>query len=375
MRKLKVATIVGTRPEIIRLSRVIDKFDNYFDHTLIHTGQSYDYELSQIFFDDLEVRTPDVFLNAAGETALSTIAAVISAADQALRDCAPDAVLVLGDTNSSFALLAAKKLKIPTFHMEAGNRCFDERVPEEINRRIVDHFSDINICYSDPAREHLLNEGLPPERCFAIGSPMFEVLNFYDDKIAASDALERMGLERGKFFIVSFHREENVDSSENLTEFANLLAALCDRYGYPVILSTHPRTKKRLTEFDITLPDLVQDLKPFAFSDYVRLQLDAAAVLSDSGTVSEEASILGLRALNLREAHERHEAMEGAPVMMVGRSADRALNALAMMEKANSDWSFPLPPAYNVADVSEKVARIVLSYTDVVNRDTWRKDL
>ena len=316
-RKLKVATIVGTRPEIIRLSRVMAALDEHCDHILVHTGQNFDYELNGIFFEDLGIRKPDRFLEAAGATGAETIGKVIIAADQALAEIQPDAVLVLGDTNSCLAVIPAKRRKIPTFHMEAGNRCFDMRVPEEINRRIVDHTADINLTYSDIAREYLLAEGLPADRIIKTGSPMCEVLAHYAPRIAASDALDRLGLQAGRYFVVSAHREENIESDRNFSGLMDTLNAVAATYDMPVVVSTHPRTRKRIDAMGIVLDQRVQLLKPLGFSDYVRLQKDAKAVLSDSGTINEEASILNFRALNLREAHERPEGMEEAAVMMV----------------------------------------------------------
>ncbi|MBS0477328.1 MAG: UDP-N-acetyl glucosamine 2-epimerase, partial [Proteobacteria bacterium] len=331
-RKLKVATIVGTRPEIIRLSRVMAALDAHCDHVLVHTGQNYDYELNGIFFEDLGIRKPDRFLEAAGASGAETIGKVIIAADQALAEIQPDAVLVLGDTNSCLAVIPAKRRKIPTFHMEAGNRCFDMRVPEEINRRIVDHTADINLTYSDIAREYLLAEGLPPDRVIKTGSPMCEVLAHYAGKIAASDVHARLGLAPGQYFVVSAHREENIESDRNFLGLVEVLNAVAARYGLPIIVSTHPRTRKRIDALGVRLDPLVQLLKPLGFSDYVRLQRDAKATLSDSGTINEEASILNFRALNLREAHERPEGMEEGAVMMTGMSVERVMQGLAILE-------------------------------------------
>jgi len=375
MRKLKVATIVGTRPEIIRLSRVMAALDAHCDHVLVHTGQNYDYELNGIFFDDLGIRRPDVFLEAAGASGAETIGKVIIAADEALARIQPDAVLVLGDTNSCLAVIPAKRRKIPTFHMEAGNRCFDMRVPEEINRRIVDHTADINLTYSDIAREYLLAEGLPPDRVIKTGSPMCEVLAHYAPRIAASDALARLGLEHGRYFVVSAHREENIESDRNFAGLVEILNTVAAKYDMPVVVSTHPRTRKRIDAQGIALDARVQLLKPLGFSDYVRLQKDAKAVLSDSGTISEEASILNFRALNLREAHERPEAMEEGAVMMVGMNVERVMQGLAVLESQPAGDARLLRAVadYGMPNVSEKVVRILHSYVDYVNQVVWKK--
>ncbi|CAB3931272.1 non-hydrolyzing UDP-N-acetylglucosamine 2-epimerase [Achromobacter insolitus] len=375
MKKLKVATVVGTRPEIIRLSRVLASLDRHCDHVLVHTGQNYDYELNEIFFQDLGIRKPDHFLNAAGASGAETIGKVIIATDQALADIQPDAVLVLGDTNSCMAVLPAKRRKIPTFHMEAGNRCFDQRVPEEINRRIVDHTSDINLTYSDIAREYLLREGLPADRIIKTGSPMFEVLNHYRDGIEASDVLDRLGLTPGQFFVVSAHREENVDSDHNFAKLVNLLNTVASTYGLPVIVSTHPRTQKRVDALGAKFHDNVRLLKPLGFKDYNKLQVSSRAVLSDSGTITEESSILNFPALNIREAHERPEGMEEASVMMVGLESDRALQALELLARQSrgAERDFRLVADYGMPNVSEKVVRIIHSYTDYVNRVVWKK--
>ncbi|MEG2940915.1 MAG: UDP-N-acetylglucosamine 2-epimerase (non-hydrolyzing) [Thermomonas sp.] len=374
-RKLKVATIVGTRPEIIRLSRVLAALDEHCDHTLVHTGQNYDYELNGIFFDDLGIRKPDRFLEAAGATGAETIGKVIIAADQALAELQPDAVLVLGDTNSCLAVIPAKRRKIPTFHMEAGNRCFDMRVPEEINRRIVDHTADINLTYSDIAREYLLAEGLPPDRIIKTGSPMCEVLAHYAPRIAGSDALDRLGLQAGRYFVVSAHREENIESDRNFAGLVASLNAVAARYDMPVVVSTHPRTRKRIDALGIVLDARVQLLKPLGFSDYVRLQKDAKAVLSDSGTINEEASILNFRALNLREAHERPEGMEEAAVMMVGMNVERVMQGLAILESqpAGDQRLLRQVADYSMSNVSEKVVRIIHSYVDYVNQVVWKR--
>ena len=371
MTKLKVATIVGTRPEIIRLSRVTALFDQVFEHVVIHTGQNYDYELNQIFYDDLGLRQPDYFLEANGSTASETIAAAIKKSDDLLRELRPDAVLVLGDTNSCLSLIAAKRLQIPTFHLEAGNRCFDQRVPEEINRRILDHLADINLAYSDDARSHLLSEGLPPDMTFTVGSPMKEVLDFYAEKIDRSTVLENLDLAVGGYYVVSIHREENVDNPAAFTRLLEMLNTLAGRDGLPVVVSTHPRTRKRLEELNLEMNDLIQFLKPLAFTDYVQLQKKARVVLSDSGTISEESSLLGFPALNLRETHERHEAMEAGAVAMVGSDIARVEDALRILEHVTDHHRAPLD--YQVDDVSERVAKIVTSYTGYVNRVVWRR--
>jgi len=375
MKKLKVATVVGTRPEIIRLSRVLASLDRHCDHVLVHTGQNYDYELNEIFFQDLGIRKPDHFLNAAGATGAETIGKVIIGTDQALAEIQPDALLVLGDTNSCMAVLPAKRRKIPTFHMEAGNRCFDQRVPEEINRRIVDHTADINLTYSDIAREYLLREGLPSDRIIKTGSPMFEVLNHYRDGIEASDVLDRLGLKPGQFFVVSAHREENIDSDHNFAKLVKLLNTVAATYDLPVIVSTHPRTQKRVDAMGVKFHANVRLLKPLGFKDYNKLQVSSRAVLSDSGTITEESSILNFPALNIREAHERPEGMEEASVMMVGLETDRALQALELLthQSRGADRDFRLVADYSMPNVSEKVVRIVHSYTDYVNRVVWKK--
>lgn len=374
-RKLKVATIVGTRPEIIRLSRVLAALDVHCDHVLVHTGQNYDYELNGIFFEDLGIRKPDIFLEAAGATGAETIGKVIIAADAALAEIQPDAVLVLGDTNSCLAVIPAKRRKIPTFHMEAGNRCFDMRVPEEINRRIVDHTADINLTYSDIAREYLLAEGLQADRIIKTGSPMCEVLAHYAPKIAASDALQRLGLEAGRYFVVSAHREENIESDRNFAGLVETLNTVATHYDMPVVVSTHPRTRKRIDALGITLDARVQLLKPLGFSDYVRLQQDAKAVLSDSGTINEEASILNFRALNLRDAHERPEGMEEAAVMMVGMNPERVMQGLRILESqpVGQERLLRQVADYSMPNVSEKVVRIIHSYVDYVNRVVWKR--
>jgi UDP-N-acetylglucosamine 2-epimerase (non-hydrolysing) len=375
MKKLKVMTVVGTRPEIIRLSRVIARLDAHCEHLLVHTGQNYDHELNQIFFDDLGIRRPDYFLNAAGRGAAETIGKIIIAVDEVLAAEKPEAMLVLGDTNSCMAVLPAKRRKIPVFHMEAGNRCFDQRVPEEINRRIVDHTADIHLPYSSIARDYLLREGLPPDTVIKTGSPMAEVLAHYGPRIEASDVLARLGLQAQRFFLVSAHREENVDADASFARLAQLLDAVAAHYGLPVIVSTHPRTRKRVEASQTTFHSGVRLLKPLSFSDYNQLQLSAKAVLSDSGTISEEASILNFPALNLREAHERPEAMEEAVVMMVGLEVDRVMQALAILEdQPRGDARLLRQVAdYGVPNVSDKVLRILHSHVDYVNRVVWKK--
>jgi UDP-N-acetylglucosamine 2-epimerase (non-hydrolysing) len=375
MRKLKVMTIVGTRPEIIRLSRVMARLDEHCEHVIVHTGQNYDYELNEVFFSDLGIRKPDIFLEAAGATAADTIGQVIMAADKALQKYEPDALLLLGDTNSCLAAIAAKRRKIPIFHMEAGNRCFDFRVPEEINRRIVDHTSDINLTYSEIAREYLLREGLPPDQVIKTGSPMREVIEHYMPGIEASDVLDRLGLAQHCYFVVSSHREENVDAPENLEKLFAILNALAERFQEPVIVSTHPRTRKRLEALNLQAHPLVQFLKPFGFLDYIKLQTGARCVLSDSGTITEESSILNFPSLNLREVHERPEGFEEAAVMMVGLSVDRVMQGLAILDSQprGEHRALRLVNDYSPANVSDKVLRIVQSYTDFVNRKVWRK--
>lgn len=375
MKKMRVATVVGTRPEIIRLSRVMAALDQYCDHILIHTGQNYDYELNQIFFDDLGIRKPDFFLNAAGASGAETIGNVIIAVDKVLAEVKPEALLVLGDTNSCMAVIPAKRRKIPTFHMEAGNRCFDMRVPEEINRRIVDHTADINLTYSTIARDYLLREGLPPDMVIKTGSPMYEVLTHYREGIEKSDVLGRLGLQEGQFFVVSAHREENVDSDKNFLALVDTLNAVAETYGYPVIVSTHPRTQKRVDALNVTFNPLVQLLKPLGFTDYNKLQLSAKAVLSDSGTINEESSIMNFPALNLRQAHERPEGMEEAAVMMTGLEKERVLQALQVLEgqSRGDERTLRLVADYSMPNVSEKVVRIIHSYTDYVKRVVWKQ--
>ena len=375
MKKMKVLTVVGTRPEIIRLSRVMARLDEHCEHVIVHTGQNYDYELNQIFFDDLGIRKPNHFLNAAGASGAETIGKVIIAVDGVLAAEKPDAMLVLGDTNSCLAVIPAKRRKIPIFHMEAGNRCFDMRVPEEINRRIVDHTSDINLTYSTIARDYLLREGLPPDMVIKTGSPMYEVLNHYKDGIEQSDVLTSLVLEVGRFFVVSAHREENVDSDKNFLKLVGVLNQVAETYGYPVIVSTHPRTQKRIDAMGVKFSPLVRLLKPLGFKDYNKLQVTAKAVLSDSGTINEESSILNFPALNLREAHERPEGMEEAAVMMVGLEAERVMQALAILESQprGDSRSLRLVGDYSVPNVSDKVLRIIHSYTDYVSRVVWKK--
>jgi UDP-N-acetylglucosamine 2-epimerase len=377
MNKLKIATVVGTRPEIIRLSCVMQALDRHCEQQIVHTGQNYDYELNEIFFQDLGLRRPDHFLGAAGTTAAETIGNVIIAVDKVLADVQPEAVLVLGDTNSCLAAIPAKRRKIPIFHMEAGNRCFDQRVPEESNRRIVDHTADINLTYSDIAREYLLREGLPPDRVIKTGSPMFEVLNRQHERIEASDALQRLGLQAGQYFVVSAHREENVDSPVNLAKLHQVLNGVAETYGLPLFVSTHPRTQKRIDSAGLRFHGLVNLHKPLGFTDYVRLQRDAKAVLSDSGTITEESSILNFPALNIREAHERPEGMEEASVMMTGLEAERVLQGLAILESQPRGEQRLLRQVsdYSMPNVSEKLVRIVQSYTDYVNRTVWRKTM
>ena len=375
MNKLKVATVVGTRPEIIRLSRVMSKLDQHCDHVIVHTGQNYDYELNQIFFEDLGIRKPDHFLGVAGGSAAETIGRIIASVDGVLASVRPDALLVLGDTNSCLSVIPAKRRKIPVFHMEAGNRCFDQRVPEEINRRIVDHAADVNLTYSDIAREYLLAEGLPPDLVIKTGSPMFEVLAHYRAKIEASDAVARLGLREGSYFVVSAHREENVDGDASFARLVDVLNAVAGRYGMPVVVSTHPRTQKRVEATGARFHENVRLLKPLGFSDYVCLQTKARAVLSDSGTITEESSILDFPALNIREAHERPEGMEEASVMLVGLSKERVLQGLEILASQPSGAERVLRPVadYSMPNVSEKVLRIIVSYTDYVNRVVWRR--
>jgi UDP-N-acetyl-L-fucosamine synthase len=372
---LKVMTVVGTRPEIIRLSRVIPALDASTDHLLVHTGQNYDYELNEIFFRDLGLRKPDHFLGAAGGSLAETIGQIIIKVDEVLEREKPEALLVLGDTNSCLSAISAKRRKIPIFHMEAGNRCFDARVPEETNRRIVDHTADINLTYSSIAREYLLREGLPPDRVIKTGSPMFEVLHHHLENIKASDVLERLGLQDGRYFVVSAHREENVDSDTNLAKLHTILNQIAETYNERLIVSTHPRTKNRIDAKGLKFDNRVELLKPLGFLDYVKLQMHARAVLSDSGTINEESSILNFPALNIREAHERPEGMEEASVMMTGLEPDRVMQGLQLLERQTrgEDRNFRLVADYSMPNVSEKVVRIILSYTDYVNRVVWKR--
>lgn len=376
MKKLKVLTVVGTRPEIIRLSRVLTKLDESpaIDHTLVHTGQNYDYELNQIFFEDLGLRKPDYFLEAAGSDATETIGNILIKVDPILKEIKPDAFLVLGDTNSCLCAIPAKKRKIPIFHMEAGNRCFDQRVPEETNRKIVDHIADINLTYSSIAREYLLREGLPPDQVIKTGSPMYEVLHHFMTKIDNSDVLERLNLRQHQYFVVSAHREENISSEKNFKGLINSLNHVAEKYNYPIIVSTHPRTQNMLDAKKVTAHKFVQFMKPLGFSDYNALQKKAFAVLSDSGTISEESSILNFPALNIREAHERPEAMEEASVMMVGLKTERIMQALEQVSLQNrSERDYRMVSDYSMPNVSDKMVRIILSYTDYVNRVVWSK--
>jgi UDP-N-acetyl-L-fucosamine synthase len=374
MKKLKIVTVVGTRPEIIRLACVIKKLDEYCEHILIHTGQNYDYELNEIFFDDLGIRKPDYFLDAAGTTGAETIGNVIIEVDKVLEEIQPEAMLVLGDTNSCMALLPAKRRKIPTFHMEAGNRCFDQRVPEEINRRLVDHMADINLTYSSIARDYLLSEGLPADMVIKTGSPMFEVLNTYRDGIDSSDVLTRLGVKEYEFFVVSAHREENIDSNKNFLNLVDSLNAIAEAYQMPIIVSTHPRTQKRIDEMKVELNPMIQLLKPLGFKDYNKLQISAKAVLSDSGTINEESSILNFPALNLRGAHERPEGMEEAVVIMTGLGSERIMQGLAIIENQprGDDRVLRQVYDYSMPNVSDKIVRIIHSYTDYVNKVVWR---
>lgn len=375
MKKLKVMTVVGTRPELIRLSRVLAKLEAHCDHLLVHTGQNYDYELNEIFFTDLSIRQPDIFLEAAGGSAAETIGNVIIRFDKVLAEHTPDAVLVLGDTNSCLAAIPAKRRKVPIFHMEAGNRCFDQRVPEETNRRIVDHTADINLTYSDIAREYLLREGLPADRVIKTGSPMFEVLNHYLPGIEASDVLARLGLVRGRYVVVSAHREENLDSDVTFAKLPALLNELTNRLGEPVIVSTHPRTQKRIDATGARFHPNVRLMKPLGFKDYVNLQMNARVVLSDSGTITEESSILNFPALNIRETHERPEGMEEAAVMMTGLDLDRVLQAFEILKTQGrgGDRTLRRVADYSMSNVSDKVVRIILSYRDYVMRTVWRQ--
>jgi UDP-N-acetylglucosamine 2-epimerase len=375
MKRLKVMTVVGTRPEIIRLSRVLTALDESeaIDHILVHTGQNYDYELNQIFFEDLQIRKPDFFLDAAGATATETVGQILIKIDPLLEQLKPDAFLVLGDTNSCLCAIPAKKRHIPIFHMEAGNRCFDQRVPEETNRKIVDHISDINLTYSDIAREYLLREGLSADRIIKTGSPMYEVLNFHIDRIINSDVVSRLLLDKGKFFVVSSHREENINSEKNFKGLIDSLNFLAEKYQYPIIVSTHPRTRKMIESKGIEIHPLIQLLKPLGFIDYNALQMNSFAVLSDSGTISEESSILNFRALNIRDAHERPEAMEEAAVMMVGMNTERIIQGIIQLEQQEIGESrnFRKVSDYNMPNVSAKMVRIIISYVDYIKRVVW----
>ena len=374
MNKLKIMTIVGTRPEIIRLSRVISKLDLHTDHILVHTGQNYDYELNQIFFEDLEIRSPDYYLDSSDINATKTIGKILISVDELLEKLKPQALLVLGDTNSCMAIIAAKKRKIPTFHFEAGNRCFDMRVPEEINRRIIDHTADINITYSSIARDYLLSEGLKKDMVIKVGSPMLEVLNFYKNKIEKSSIIETLKLKRNNYYLASFHREENIDS-KNLKKIIDILNLLSVEYALPIIVSTHPRTRKKLNKLNYKTNEKIKFLKPLSFSDYLKLQINAKIVLSDSGTISEESSILNFPALNIREAHERPEAMEESSVMMTGINSERILQAMNILFEQERDEkrTLKLVQDYDVSNVSEKILRIILSYTDYVKRNIWKE--
>lgn len=374
MKKLKVMTVVGTRPEIIRLSAVINKLEESeaIEHILVHTGQNYDYELNEVFFKDFKLKKPDYFLNAATGTAVETIGNILVKIDPIMEKVQPDAFLVLGDTNSCLTAIAAKRRHIPIFHMEAGNRCFDQRVPEETNRKIVDHTSDINLTYSDIAREYLLREGYPSDRIIKTGSPMFEVINSRREDIEKSDVIERFNLKEGQYFVVSAHREENINSQANFLNLVDSLNGIVEKYKLPIIVSTHPRTKKMIEDKEVNFNPLISLMKPLGFNDYVKLQIKSKAVISDSGTISEESSILGFRALNIRQAHERPEAMEEASVMMVGLEKERILQGLEVLESQERDTLRQVVD-YSMPNVSEKILRIILSYTDYVNRVVWGK--
>lgn len=375
MKKLRVMTVVGTRPEIIRLACVLKKLDqsNAIDHILVHTGQNYDYELNEVFFEDLELRKPDYFLNAAGKNATETAGLILINIDSVLEEVKPDAFLVLGDTNSCLCAIAAKKRRIPIFHMEAGNRCFDQRVPEETNRKIVDHTADINLTYSDIAREYLLAEGLRPDRIIKTGSPMFEVLKDYMPKVEKSQILEKLDLKKNNYFVVSAHREENIASEEKFFNLVEILNSIAEKYNMPIVVSTHPRTRKMIEKHGIEFHQNVKLMKPMGLSDYLALQINSYAVLSDSGTISEESSILNFKALNIREAHERPEAMEEASVMMVGLNPERVYQGLIQLESQNVGEIRNFRPVsdYSMPNVSDKVVRIILSYTDYIKRVVW----
>ncbi|KRE57651.1 non-hydrolyzing UDP-N-acetylglucosamine 2-epimerase [Paenibacillus sp. Soil750] len=372
MKKLKVMTVVGTRPEIIRLSAVINKLQESeaIEHILVHTGQNYDYELNEVFFSDFNLKKPDYFLNAANATAIETIGNIIIRIDPIMEEVKPDAFLVLGDTNSCLCAIAAKKRQIPIFHMEAGNRCFDQRVPEETNRKIVDHLADINLTYSDIAREYLLREGLPADRIIKTGSPMFEVINSRTNDIKSSGVLKRLELEKGQYFVVSAHREENINSEANFLDLVDIINTIAEKYEIPVIVSTHPRTRNMINSKEVVFNSLVKIMKPLGFNDYIKLQINSKAVLSDSGTISEESSILGFRALNIRQAHERPEAMEEASVMLVGLKKERVLQGLNILE-LQREKTLRFVEDYRMPNVSDKVLRVILSYTDYVNRVVW----
>lgn len=375
-KKLKVVTVVGTRPEIIRLSRVMAVLDEHTEHTIVHTGQNYDYELNEVFFTELDIRKPDYFLNAAGVNPAETIGNVIIEADKIFEKISPEALLILGDTNSALVSIAAKRRKIPIFHMEAGNRCFDYRVPEEINRKIVDHISDINLTYSEIAREYLLREGIPADQIIKTGSPMREVLDYYSDEINKSDALDKLSLSSNGYFLVSAHREENVDSPEKLSHLIEILNSISDKYKLPVIVSTHPRTRNRMNKLSVEISRNVQFMKPFGFLDYVALQKNARVVLSDSGTITEESSILNFPALNLREVHERPEGFEEAAVMFVGLDASRifqGIEILSQQKRGATDRDLHLVTDYAIDNVSLKILRIIMSYTNFVNQKVWKK--
>lgn len=374
MKKLKVMTVVGTRPEIIRLSAVINRLEESeaIEHVLVHTGQNYDYELNEVFFNDFNLRKPDYFLNAATGTAVETIGNILIKVDPIMDEVKPDAFLVLGDTNSCLCAIAAKRKKIPIFHMEAGNRCFDQRVPEETNRKIVDHISDINLTYSSIAREYLLREGFPSDQIIKIGSPMLEVINSRKDDIDKSDIVEELNLKKNEYFVVSAHREENINSEKNFNGLVESLNTIAERYGMPIIISTHPRTKKMIEEKGIKFNSLIRTMKPLGFNNYIKLQKSAKAVLSDSGTINEESSILGLKALNIRDAHERPEAMENTVTIMVGLNKERIMQGLEVLEK-NGNINQNIVYDYNVTDVSQKIVSLILSYTDYINRKVWRE--
>ncbi len=374
MNKMKVMTVVGTRPEIIKLSQIIKKLDKNFDHKLVHTGQNYDYELNEIFFEELELRKPDIFLNAAGETSSQTIGNVIKNIEAPLLDFNPEAFLILGDTNSCMAAITAKRNQVPIFHMEAGNRCFDSRVPEEILRRIIDHTSDINLPYSDIAREYLIKEGLPPDRIIKIGSPMKEIINSYEEKIKKSEILSKLKIREGAYFLVSAHREENVDNKIKLTKFLDILNSLVDNYKLPIIVSTHPRTRKRIDNEKMKLNKNIIFSKPFGYFDYNLLQLKAYCVISDSGTITEESSILNFPAINLREVHERPEGSEEMPTLMTGLSKKRLMQAISLIKTNTNERSnkIRIIKDYSYENVSEKVVRIILSYRDYVKREVWK---